>query len=203
MNWDYKHSLSIQIARQRCNISCGLRRWKWFIFKNVAASFHYFKVLLISVVLAMTNSHVQEEQAHGGCDIFPACQWRSYHEDLLPVSFRALSFLHGRLHGTGRVTCLLEELWVLTFPYFPRPTQRVYNPSSLPPIPRQATFLAILIYHMATLAAHPPSHQLLYWHLLEWRTTLGSLDKCNPSFLLPLEGSYRQALKTLWSLTVD
>lgn len=146
MNWDYKHSLSIQIERQRCNISCGLRRWKWFIFKDVAASFHYFKVLFISVVLEPTNSHVQEEQAHGGCDFFPACQWTSYHEDLLPVSFRALSFLHGRLHGTGRVTCLPEELWFLTFLYFPRPAQRVYNPSPLPPIPRQSTFLAILIF---------------------------------------------------------
>lgn len=75
MNWDYKHSLSIQIEWQRCNISCGPRRWKWFIFKDVAAYFHYFKVLLISMVLEMTNSHIQEEQAHGGWD-FSACQWR-------------------------------------------------------------------------------------------------------------------------------
>lgn len=50
MNWDYKHSLSIQTERQKCNVSCGLRRWKWFIFKDAAACFHYDKIVLISFV---------------------------------------------------------------------------------------------------------------------------------------------------------
>lgn len=197
MNWDYKHSLSIQIERQRCNISCGPRRWKWFIFKDVAAYFHYFKVLLISMVLEMTNSHVQEEQAHGGWD-FSACQWRRRdHKGLAAyVVQKPKSYLCQAAPHQPRITRLLEELWFLTFNvyfcfcfcFFPRPSRRAFSASSLHPSlcnphtfrPRSATQPP---RHLS------PTHQLLSWHLLEWRAALCSLEEYSPSSLLPFEGS--------------
>lgn len=74
-----------------------------------------------------------------------------------------------------------------------------------PPSPSTASFTMhfYAAYSAATLSPPSPSQRLLYWHLLEWRITLCSLDKDNPSCFLPFEGSYRQALKILWSLTVD
>lgn len=65
MNGDSKHSLPIQAARQRCNRSCGLQRWKWFIFKDVAAYFHYFKVLLISMVFEWVIQECIKKQLPG------------------------------------------------------------------------------------------------------------------------------------------
>lgn len=68
MNWDYKHSLSIQTERQKCNVSCGLRRWKWFIFKNAAAYSHYDKIVLISFVFESGVRNVTEQlQRRNSC----------------------------------------------------------------------------------------------------------------------------------------
>lgn len=163
MNWDYKHSLSIQIERQRCNISCGLRRWQWFTLQGVAASFHYLKVLWISMVLEMTNSPVQEER--GGWDFFQ-----------VPVNVKL---------AWGFAACVAQS------PEFCSRQASLHWPSTVSAIPP---------HYLLTFRGH----QLLYWHLLEWRITLCYLGQIEPVLsLLPFEGSYRQALKILWSLTVD
>lgn len=184
MNWDHKHSLSIQIERQRCNISCGPRRWKWFIFKDVAAYFHYFKVLLISMVLGMTNSHVQEEQAQGGCDFF-VCQWRR--SCLWPQN---PEFYSGQaaLHRPSNVSA--GRTVVFDVECFSRPTQRVDSPSSPP-----STSLQTHIYSMAALGPHRPPHQLLYWHLPEWRSPSAPWTKITPPLSSPRRAVIGKHLK--------
>ena len=140
MNWDYKHSLSIQIERQRWNISCGLWRWKWFIFKDVAAYSHYFKVLLISMVLEMTNSRVQEEEA--GIVIFlHTSEWEATPRIccLCCGSEPWVLFMAGCTMRA--VLFLMGKLWFLTFSVFSVPAQRVHSPSSVPSTPQQPTSL--------------------------------------------------------------
>lgn len=116
MNWDYKHSLSIQIERQRCNISCGLRRWKWFTFKDVAASFHYFKVLSISMGRAMTDSRVREEQDGGGWDFFHAPTKETLSRGFAACAAQTLSFIPPAPRGQSTVSA--GRTMVLTFGVF-------------------------------------------------------------------------------------
>lgn len=106
------------------------------------------------------------------------------------------------LHHASRVLFLLGELWFLTFSVFSVPTQRSTAPSSVPSM-LQPTFL---LHRWST----PQPTQDLTLHLTStftdtcWNEEQPLLpDKDNPLRLPPLEGSYRQALKILWSLTVD
>lgn len=144
MNWDYKHSLSIQIERQRSNISCGPRRWKWFIVKDVAAFFHYFKGLLISLVFEMTNSHVQQEQLHGDWGL------RMSVKERLPWALAASGVpnpefyswrapRHLQSGGSARATMVFDVQ------YASWPTHRAYNPSFLQSVPLQSSSLTIHI----------------------------------------------------------
>ena len=191
MNWDYTHSLSIQTEQQRWNISCGLWRWKWFIFKDVAAYFHYFKVLLISMVLEMTNSCVQEEEA--GIVIF----FCTPVNEKLPqgsaayVVVQNLEFYSWRaapcqqsLISSGRTMVSNIQRFLCTHPKGPQPLLSTIHAS----------------------AAHLPYHQhLLHWLHSQPRTSLSispaplltpagmknnpcSLDKDNPLRLPPLGG---------------
>lgn len=190
MNWDYKHSLSIQTEQQRWNISCGLWRWKWFIFKDVAAYFHYFKVLLISMVLEMTNSRVQEEEA-GIVFFLHTSEWEATPRICCLccgsepwVLFMAGCTIQQSLISSGRTMVSNIQRFLCTHPKGPQPLLSTIHAS----------------------AAHLPYHRhLLHWLHSQPRTSLSispaplltpagmknnpcSLDKDNPLRLPPLGG---------------
>ena len=189
MNWDYKHSLSIQIERQRWNISCALWRWKWFIFKDVAAYFHYFKVLLISMVLEMTDSRVQEKEA--GIVIFlHTSEWEATPRIccLCCGSEPWVLFMAGCTMPA--VLFLMGELWFLTFSvslHLPKgstaPPQ--YHPCLSSPPPYRQRLSYLLHSQPGTSLSVSPAPLLTPAGM---KNHPCSLDKDNPLLFPPLWG---------------
>lgn len=136
------------------------------------------------------------------------CQWRSsYHEDLLPLYFQgSLEFLHGGLATQHQQTSMSARdtvgLWHSVC--FWRPTKRVHNPSFPPSTLLVFTSLIIPTFYTAshTDTSIPMSPASLLTPA-GMNNNLLLLGQIRPSSLFPFEGSYRQALKILWSLTVD